>query len=256
MEEAGLIRRLPDPGGRRKVVVELTGRGKETYRNAVGVQAQKEALFAAALSDREKSQLNDLLRQLMLEFQRREGLAAGAAERRDVSGFTFAPRPAVQTRARAGRSLDGTDSLPRRSHHMQTSTRTLRLIAATAAALVLMTAVAQARPLTGNGPAEKASTTQAYAGTYRPVAPANNVALAHGANVTLSPDRLDKVGTTAQRGLLAATGGDTVVVHTTSNDGFDWTAAGIGAGTAFAIVLIAGAAGMTFRGRRGVALSS
>jgi DNA-binding MarR family transcriptional regulator len=73
MEEAGLIRRLPDPGDRRKVVVELTARGQETYRSAVGVQAQKEALFAAALNDREKAQLNGLLRQLMIEFERREG---------------------------------------------------------------------------------------------------------------------------------------------------------------------------------------
>jgi DNA-binding MarR family transcriptional regulator len=73
MEAAGLIRRLPDPGDRRVVVVELTSRGQETYRNAVVVQAQKEALFAAALSDREKGQLNDLLRRLMIEFERREG---------------------------------------------------------------------------------------------------------------------------------------------------------------------------------------
>jgi DNA-binding MarR family transcriptional regulator len=73
MEEAGLVRRLADPGDRRKVVVELTDRGHETWRSAVGVQAQKEALFAAALSDREKAQLNGLLRQLMIEFERREG---------------------------------------------------------------------------------------------------------------------------------------------------------------------------------------
>jgi DNA-binding MarR family transcriptional regulator len=73
MEEAGLVRRLPDPGDRRKVVVELTEHGRETYRRTVGVQAQKEALFAAALSDREKVQLNRLLRQLMIEFERREG---------------------------------------------------------------------------------------------------------------------------------------------------------------------------------------
>jgi DNA-binding MarR family transcriptional regulator len=73
MEEAGLIRRLADPGDRRKVVVELTSRGQETYRNAVVVQAQKEALFAAALNDSEKAQLNGLLRQLMIEFERREG---------------------------------------------------------------------------------------------------------------------------------------------------------------------------------------
>jgi DNA-binding MarR family transcriptional regulator len=73
MEEAGLIRRLPDPGDRRKVVVELTDHGRETYRSAVGVQAQKEALVAAALNEREKAQLNGLLRQLMIEFERREG---------------------------------------------------------------------------------------------------------------------------------------------------------------------------------------
>jgi hypothetical protein len=118
---------------------------------------------------------------------------------------------------------------------MKTSTRTLRLIAATAAALVLMTAVAQARPMAGapvNGAASRSAT-------------------------GLAPDRVDKVGTTAQRGLGAPIGGDTVVLHTTSgNGGFDWTAAGIGAGTAFGIVLIVGAAGMSVRGRRGVALSS
>jgi hypothetical protein len=160
---------------------------------------------------------------------------------------------------------------------MKTSIRTLRLTTATAVALVLMTGAAQARPLIGNGPAEKAQTTQAYAGSYRPVAPANNVALAHGNSVTPAPDRVDRIGaaprftplgnvpdrvdqlgTADQHRTLAPLGGGTVVVHSTSNadSGFDWTAAGIGAGTALAIVLIVGAAGMTVRGRRGVALSS
>jgi DNA-binding MarR family transcriptional regulator len=72
LETAGLIRRLPDPDDRRRVVVELTDHGRETYRDAVGVQAKKEALVTAALNDREKVQLNALLRQLMLEFERRE----------------------------------------------------------------------------------------------------------------------------------------------------------------------------------------
>jgi DNA-binding MarR family transcriptional regulator len=72
LETAGLIRRLADPGDRRRVVVELTDHGRETYRSAVGVQAKKEALVTAALNDREKAQLNALLRQLMLEFERRE----------------------------------------------------------------------------------------------------------------------------------------------------------------------------------------
>jgi DNA-binding MarR family transcriptional regulator len=72
LEEAGLIRRLPDPSDRRGVVVELTDHGRQTYRNTVGVQAKKEALVTAALNEREKAQLNALLRQLMLEFERRE----------------------------------------------------------------------------------------------------------------------------------------------------------------------------------------
>jgi DNA-binding MarR family transcriptional regulator len=72
LEQAGLVRRLPDPDDRRSVVVELTDHGREIYRSAVGVQAQKEALMAAALTAREKTQLNSLLRQLMLELEHRE----------------------------------------------------------------------------------------------------------------------------------------------------------------------------------------
>ena len=57
--------------------------------------------------------------------------------------------------------------------------------------------------------------------------------------------------------MLAPLGAGTVVVHSTSTDGgFDWTAAALGAGTALLIVLIVGAGGITMRGRRRVALSS
>jgi DNA-binding MarR family transcriptional regulator len=73
LEEAGLVRRLPDPADRRGVVVELTDKGRDTYQSAVGVQAKKEELITAALTDREKQQLNALLRRLMVEFERREG---------------------------------------------------------------------------------------------------------------------------------------------------------------------------------------
>ena len=72
LEEAGLIRRLPDPDDRRSVVVELTGHGRETIEKTVGVQAQKEGLMAAALTPREQKHLNDLLRKVMVEFERRE----------------------------------------------------------------------------------------------------------------------------------------------------------------------------------------
>jgi DNA-binding MarR family transcriptional regulator len=72
LEQAGLIRRLPDADDRRGVVVELTEEGRHLYQQAVGVQAKKEALVTAALNEREKKQLNSLLRRLMLEFERRE----------------------------------------------------------------------------------------------------------------------------------------------------------------------------------------
>jgi DNA-binding MarR family transcriptional regulator len=73
LEEAGLLRRRPDPNDRRGIQVELTEQGRRVYEDSVGVQARKEALVAAALSDEEKKQLNALLRRLMVEFERMEG---------------------------------------------------------------------------------------------------------------------------------------------------------------------------------------
>jgi DNA-binding MarR family transcriptional regulator len=72
VEARGLVRRLRDPSDRRGVLVELTAKGRKTWDHSVDAQAEKEALVAAALSAREKEQLNALLRRLMLEFERRE----------------------------------------------------------------------------------------------------------------------------------------------------------------------------------------
>ena len=47
--------------------------GQKAWVESAGAEAAQEALIAAALSDREKKQLNSLLRGLMLEFERREG---------------------------------------------------------------------------------------------------------------------------------------------------------------------------------------
>ena len=72
LEEAGLVRRLPDPGDRRAVQVELTDKGRQTWEKAVIAQGEKEAVIADALSDREKEQLTKLLRKLMLGYEKRE----------------------------------------------------------------------------------------------------------------------------------------------------------------------------------------
>ena len=73
LEQAGFVRRLPDPNDRRGIQVELTDEGRRVYEESVGVQGQKEALVAAALSDTEKKELNALLRRMMIEFERMEG---------------------------------------------------------------------------------------------------------------------------------------------------------------------------------------
>lgn len=72
LEEAGLVRRIDDPGDRRGVLVELTAKGKRVYQESTGAEAAKEALITSALNKREKAELNTLLRRLMIEFERRE----------------------------------------------------------------------------------------------------------------------------------------------------------------------------------------
>ncbi len=73
LEKAGLVNRLLDPDDRRGVLVEPTEKGKKLWEEAIGFQARKEALIAAALNERERRQLNTLLRRVMLAFEEREG---------------------------------------------------------------------------------------------------------------------------------------------------------------------------------------
>jgi DNA-binding MarR family transcriptional regulator len=72
LEQAGLVRRVPDPDDRRGVLVELTDEGRQAWDDSVSAQAQKESLIAAALSENEKRELNALLRRLMIELEKRE----------------------------------------------------------------------------------------------------------------------------------------------------------------------------------------
>jgi DNA-binding MarR family transcriptional regulator len=68
LETAGLVRRLPDPGDRRGVLVEPTEAGHAAWDRATDTQARREALIASALSEPEKDQLHALLRRLMGAF--------------------------------------------------------------------------------------------------------------------------------------------------------------------------------------------
>ena len=71
LESEGLVRRLRDPEDRRGVLVELTDKGRKRHQQAIGVQAEKEALLKEALSERELAQLNGLLRRVMLTLEER-----------------------------------------------------------------------------------------------------------------------------------------------------------------------------------------
>jgi DNA-binding MarR family transcriptional regulator len=73
LEKAGLVRRLRDPEDRRGVLVEPTEKGKKLWEKAIGVQARKEQLIAAALNEHEQAELNALLRRIMRVFEEREG---------------------------------------------------------------------------------------------------------------------------------------------------------------------------------------
>jgi DNA-binding MarR family transcriptional regulator len=71
LQKEGLIRRLRDPADRRSVIVELTDKGRRKHEQGMGIQAQKEALLAEALTGREKEELNKLLRRVMLTLEDR-----------------------------------------------------------------------------------------------------------------------------------------------------------------------------------------
>jgi DNA-binding MarR family transcriptional regulator len=71
LEGDGLVRRLRDPDDRRSVLVELTDKGRKKHDQGMGIQAKKEILLAEALTNREKEQLNSLLRRVMLTLEDR-----------------------------------------------------------------------------------------------------------------------------------------------------------------------------------------
>jgi DNA-binding MarR family transcriptional regulator len=71
MEAAGLVRRVPDPNDRRGVLVEMTDEGERVLDDAVLASAKEDAGMISALSVKEKTQLNQLLRKVLENLESR-----------------------------------------------------------------------------------------------------------------------------------------------------------------------------------------
>jgi DNA-binding MarR family transcriptional regulator len=69
LEEAGLVARLPDPGDRRGVLVELTPAGFELVDRVVESHVAHEAQILRGLSAEERSHLAGLLAKLLESFE-------------------------------------------------------------------------------------------------------------------------------------------------------------------------------------------
>jgi DNA-binding MarR family transcriptional regulator len=70
LELAGLIRRVPDPQDRRGMLVELTAKGLRLVDRVAAAHMRGERELLAALSEQEQRALADLLRKLLLRFER------------------------------------------------------------------------------------------------------------------------------------------------------------------------------------------
>jgi DNA-binding MarR family transcriptional regulator len=97
LEKRGFIRRLPSPGDRRKVIVELTDEGLRAWRGTFDPQANEEEKVLSALSPDEQEQLNSMLRR-MLSLVDRPGLldppqSAEAAGTTPPQRSRFTPDP-------------------------------------------------------------------------------------------------------------------------------------------------------------------
>ena len=136
-----------------------------------------------------------------------------------------------------------------------TMTRTIRLAVGTAAVLALMSQAAQARPSGLPAPTQRTHVTAsssilknklqlpATVINSSAVSPANNVAAAH------ANDRATLLAVPPARGQVSQLTPPTQTV--TGNTSVDWFAVAIGAGLAFAIILVViGAAALIEQGRR------
>jgi DNA-binding MarR family transcriptional regulator len=72
LEQAGLIERRPDPTDRRGVLIRLTPQGRSTIDKALDAMlgVERQTLERAITDEADRARLEELLRQLLLAFER------------------------------------------------------------------------------------------------------------------------------------------------------------------------------------------
>ncbi|MFC8014224.1 MarR family winged helix-turn-helix transcriptional regulator [Streptomyces cinereoruber] len=66
LEQRGFVRRVRSAADRRRVVVELTASGRETWHGAMDVLGREEYRLLGVLTPEERTLLNDMLRRVMV----------------------------------------------------------------------------------------------------------------------------------------------------------------------------------------------
>ncbi len=66
LEKAGWVQRTASPDDRRRVVVEITRSGADVWRRAMARRGEQEEAMVGVLSDRERAQLNKVLKKMTL----------------------------------------------------------------------------------------------------------------------------------------------------------------------------------------------
>jgi DNA-binding MarR family transcriptional regulator len=69
LEQAGLVKRIPDPSDRRGTSIELTERGFDRIERAVEAHVANEHRILSGLKQSEREALSVLLRKLLLSFE-------------------------------------------------------------------------------------------------------------------------------------------------------------------------------------------
>jgi DNA-binding MarR family transcriptional regulator len=72
LEQAGMVKREPDPFDARGVIVQLTARGRTLVDKAVAARTAAEAKLLSALTADEQEQLSTMLRTLLVSLEQRE----------------------------------------------------------------------------------------------------------------------------------------------------------------------------------------